>query len=323
MLSAGEDRSQLAKSRLVAVMSAVCTGLRAALNGPGSDELWSSLTFHSSRTGLSAQQLAGYQAMLLRQGHRTHSASLRGGGWEQTELQAVLACLTGLDGRVDVSELHDPNEAATIGAALASRPIAGLSLSGSVVCALPPSVRQLHLRDVSFAHWSHHADAKQRLLQELLLQPHSQALLRSLQPLSLIEDLTLELPLWRLTQDDVNRLAALSTLSKLHLAISANSLLVHNNAECLSQLASAVCLDLSIAQLCRTPDESLELLLRQLARGRVRLHTLQLSFEDLSVAEEAALAGCWITGELVLRLRAAERRLAHPLPGVRVVYTQW
>ena len=322
VLLACADLSQLATCRLVAAASAVCTSLRTAVLAPGSHELWSSLTFKSSHAGLSAQQCAGYQALLKRQGHHARSVSLRGGGWALDDLQSILASLTGLSAHVDVYKLHSAQEAALIGCALASRPIPSLSLSGTVACALPPNIRQLHLMDVSFTHWKDEDDAERRLLVELLLQSHSQALLRSLQPLSLVEDLTLALPLWRMTENNIDSLARLPALSKLHLAISASSLLGPHSAGHLRQLSSAVCLDVSIVQLSVNPDESLELLLWQLAEGCVRLHTLHISYEDLSVAEEAALAGCCITGELVLRLHGTDRHLAHPPPGVPVVYTQ-
>lgn len=86
-------------------------------------------------------------AWLLRWAPVVQHARIVGGGWDLSELEAVVSSLGQLQGRLDLRHLHTPSEVACIGAALwgSDCPVACLHFHGSVPCFFPKSLVELEV----------------------------------------------------------------------------------------------------------------------------------------------------------------------------------
>ena len=294
--------------RLVAVGCTVCKQLRAALTGPGASALWDHTGLRSTYEGLSTQQSRAINAWLSAQGHHARNASLFGGDWETSELQAAASALTHVT-TIRLEGIDSPAETRCLSGVLSGCPATTVFCEGSQLGALPSAAQALYFH----ARPDGEAAAEDHL--EL-----SQALLVSLQPLAHLRSLHLHIACLPLSTSNVQRLSDWHPQLRhldLHLFAADEAEADEHELGALRNLHE-VRLRLSVTLLHASLATTV---LRRLQCVPLRSLTLSLRKNQLTTAQEVLLAECTIRKRVTLRCTDAAWRLQQPLaPGVQVVY---
>ena len=293
--------------RTLAAMCSTSKSLRAALMGPGADEIWARTVFSATHPGLTTQQSRGLNALVAAHSHRSRCLELICGGWEPDELRALTADLPGLRHCLTIRDLECSREAAVLSRTLPTRPVRAINFTGTVACVLPAGA--LCARVVALLD-----DVP--LVDELYDPAPFARFLGCLRPLKAMRKLDLCLSPWRLDQAFVLALAVRHPqLQTLRLSLSVSPNIGMHDVESLQHLSSKkLVLNLRIWDAACLP-----VLLQQL-QG-VRLHSLILHVKDLlSPAAEELLAGC-VANKLTLCFFCdATLRLQKPPTGMTVRY---
>ena len=292
----------------------MCRSLRNALLGADAGKLWRFAVLSSAHIGMPAQPERGLHRILEALGLRPAcSASqqldrlvasqaqhirfviLRGGGWRLSDLQDVVAPLTGLCGVV-ILGMSCLREANCISAALARSSVASVRVEGSVAMCLPASVQDLELAGSIAMH-----------------DTTSEQQFSPLQLLAQLESLSIMLPRLHITEVHVK--AWHPHLKKLRLTLHSST--GQNAATCLSRL-QGVQLSLGVIA-CRTGG--LAALMERLRSVQLYRMTLCCLIVDITPEVESLLAQCSITKQLCISWDApADRRLQQVPRGAHVVY---
>ena len=291
--------------RLAAAFSSTCRSMRAALQGPDSGLLWEVAVLSSAHPGLTSHQSQGLNRMLAARAHFATSLVLYGGGWDATELDALIAAHTGLCQDLVLKDVHDPLDAAIVGHRLSARPFHSVFFEGTAGCSLPSTARMAKI-DVTLPG-----------LEQVGGVPDLQRFLGCLQPLSGLQKLDLRMMPWCLTSQAVDDLVCWHPqLRHLRLQLLVDPLLGSYAIDSLQRLPSV---QLVLTLIVRQPNSPLSEVLRQL-QALQQLHALTIvALVPMTVTEAAHLAGCNVQ-QLTLCFSDPALRLRQLPPSARVTY---
>ena len=268
------------------------------------------------------EQSLALNGTLNKRGRHTHEALIFGSGWTQPEeLHRAVSGLThpelGAQRPIMCLDVNTLELALALGSALRSLSPERMAYAGAAVGVFPPSLLSSKAIDTFVSHCGSESAGLDLVADAIDDQAHSQQLLRSLQPLSLLRDLTLHQQLLQLTATDVRNLAAwCPRLERLTLFLCSFQELQHD-LHSLSTLWS-VQVGLHIRK-WESRADVLTALLSQIPG--LALHTLSLEADYITDLDAEYLACCTVQQQLTLSVEDPFWRLRREPPGVKVVYT--